>query len=195
MRKSLDECAVEQRELLQFVIEVLERLKFPYAVVGSFASGVWGESRFTQDIDIVIHLDLNRVDEFIREFPVEDFYLSKIAIEEAVKLCRPFNIIHPDSGNKIDFMVVGDSSWQRALLTRRIKLELLPDVSGYVAAPEDVILGKLLYYREGGSDKHLRDIAGILKISSKLVDRSYLTEQASKQGVLDIWRSIEDSIN
>jgi hypothetical protein len=47
---------VDQPELLKFTIQTLERLKIPYAIVGSFASGVWGESRFTQDIDILIDL-------------------------------------------------------------------------------------------------------------------------------------------
>ncbi|RPJ03448.1 MAG: hypothetical protein EHM31_00745 [Candidatus Aminicenantes bacterium] len=36
--------------------------------------------------------------------------------------------------------------------------------------PEDVILKKMVFYRDGGSDKHLRDIAGILKISSDAID-------------------------
>jgi predicted nucleotidyltransferase len=34
----------------------LDQLGIPYALVGSFASGVWGESRFTQDIDILVDL-------------------------------------------------------------------------------------------------------------------------------------------
>jgi hypothetical protein len=47
---------VDQPELLKFAIQALERLEIPYAIVGSFASGVWGESRFTQDIDILVEL-------------------------------------------------------------------------------------------------------------------------------------------
>lgn len=44
---------MEQLELLKFAAQALERLSIPYAVVGSYASSVWGEPRFTQDIDIV----------------------------------------------------------------------------------------------------------------------------------------------
>ena len=39
-------------------------------------------------------------------------------------------------------------------------------------APEDVIIGKLWYFSEGGGERHLRDIAGILRISGEKVDRS-----------------------
>jgi hypothetical protein len=41
-------------------------------------------------------------------------------------------------------------------------VEISPGIRVHFVAPEDVILGKLIYYNEGGSDKHLRDIAGIL---------------------------------
>lgn len=185
---------MEQSELLQFVVEALQQLDVRYAIVGSFASGIWGESRFTQDIDIVIQLSLSNVDQFISHFPTQDFYLSKPAIEEAIKLSRPFNVIHPDSGNKIDFMAVAENNWSQTQLERRVRLELLPGVWGYVASPEDVILGKLTYYREGGSEKHLRDIAGIVKVSRELIDDEYLSHQASQLGVQDIWLSIKDSL-
>jgi hypothetical protein len=50
-----------------------------------------------------------------------------------------------------------------------------------------VILKKLEYYREGGSEKHLRDIAGILKISGEQLDLDYLTEWSSRLGLADLW--------
>ena len=55
---------------------------------------------------------------------------------------------------------------------------MVGDLIAFAAHPEDVILGKLLYYQEGGSDKHLRDIAGILAISSHLIDHQRLCEWA-----------------
>ncbi len=191
--KSSEGCAVDQSEVLKFALAALEQLKLPYAVVGSFASSVWGESRFTQDIDIVIHLDATSATALYQAFPPAEFYVSQLAIDEAVRLARPFNVIHPGSGNKIDFMVARPDGWSQKQIDRRVKLELLPNVSGYVASPEDVILGKLIYFREGGSDKHLRDITGILKVSDSLVDHFYLDDQASMLGVLEILRNVQDS--
>jgi hypothetical protein len=63
-----------------------------------------------------------------------------------------------------------------------------------IAAPEDVILGKLVYYREGGSDKHLRDIAGILAVSGKLVDLAYTEDFANQLGVADTWHAILEKV-
>jgi hypothetical protein len=39
---------VEQSDVLRLVVETLDRLQITYAIVGSFASGAWGESRFIQ---------------------------------------------------------------------------------------------------------------------------------------------------
>jgi hypothetical protein len=50
------------------------------------------------------------------------------------------------------------------------------------------------YYREGGSEKHLRDIAGILKISYGSVDINYISEWAERLGLTDIWAIIQARI-
>jgi hypothetical protein len=181
---------VEQTELLKFVVDVLERIGIPYAVVGSFASGVWGESRFTQDIDILVRVSDDSVKRLCAEFPPDDFYVSEAAALEAVARHRQFNIIHPASGNKIDFMIAGENDWTASQLTRRRRVPIFAHQDVYVAAPEDVVIGKLIYYREGGSDKHLRDIASILEFSNDLVDRDYVANFAAQLGVTDVWKSI-----
>ena len=46
------------------------------------------------------------------------------------------------------------------------------------------------YYREGGSEKHLRDITGILTIRGEKIDRTYVAEWAETLGVSEIWQAI-----
>ena len=58
------------------------------------------------------------------------------------------------------------------------------------ASPEGVILKKLEYYREGGSDKHLRDIAGILRISGDQVDFAYIGDWATRLDLAEIWAKV-----
>jgi len=48
----------------------------------------------------------------------------------------------------------------------------------------------MAYYREGGSEKHLRDIAGILKVSGDAVDHRYVSQWAERMGLADIWQAI-----
>jgi hypothetical protein len=178
-------------ELLRLTIKGLEGLQIPYAIVGSFASGVWGQPRMTLDIDIVIRLGAERIDDFCSLFSGDQFYLSRQAVDEAVSLRRPFHVIHLDSSIKVDFMVVGNSGWNRTQLARRVKLELLPGVSGHVASPKDVILGKLVYFHEGHSEKNVLDILGIIKSNSSQLDRANIEEQAPELGVADVWRETQ----
>jgi hypothetical protein len=181
---------VEQADLLIYAVETLERLGHDYAIVGAFASGIWGEPRFTQDIDILLKISPGDIKLLCHSFPPTEFYVSEPVAEDAARHHTQFNVIHPTSGNKLDFMIAGTSEWTSAQLSRRRRVNVLGEKGAFVAAPEDVILGKLVYYREGGSEKHLRDITTILQISDDLVDRNYINEFAAKLGVVDIWQAI-----
>jgi hypothetical protein len=54
-----------------------------------------------------------------------------------------------------------------------------------------VIIKKMEYYKEGGSEKHLRDIAGILKISGEAVDKNYIADWTRQLGLTEIWDAIQ----
>ena len=168
-------------------------LAVPYALVGSWGSGVYGEPRFTRDIDIVLDLNLAQLLQFCAAFPEDEFYLSEAAVRDAVRTRFQFNVIHPGSGNKIDFILTRPDSWNVDQLTRRRRIELRHGqeaFAAYVAAPEDVILGKLWYFAEGGGDRHLRDIAGILRVTGEGVDRAEVERWATKLGYLEVWHQI-----
>jgi hypothetical protein len=179
-----------QLEFLKLVVRILEQAGFRYMVVGSYASGYWGEPRTTYDLDVVISLSLADVPRIESCFPDKDFYVSLPAAMEAIRQCRQFNVIHPDSGNKVDFMIEPATDWGRQQLGRRRRVEFDDGFHCYVGAPEDIILSKLLYYQEGQSSKHLRDIAGMLKVSTDHIDQRYVVDWAGKLGVLDVWQSI-----
>jgi len=48
-------------------------------------------------------------------------------------------------------------------------------------------LRKLEYYREGRSEKHLQDNAGILELSGDQIDFKVLMEQIDNKGLLKEW--------
>jgi hypothetical protein len=181
---------MRQIEFLSFVLQRLEHLAIPYLVVGSYASTAWGEPRMTRDIDIVIELTSDQINPLCDSFPADEFYVSRLAAHEALRFRTQFNLIHPSSGNKVDFMTPTRSDWAASQLARREQVEFAPGVFGYVAAPEDVILGKLIYFQNGLSEKHLRDIRGIVKVSGDRLDREYLAARSLELGVSDVWQSL-----
>ena len=181
---------MEQSDLLRHVCTVLENLGLPYLITGSQATIAFGEPRFTNDIDIVVSLGLDQLDAFIKSFPADEFYLSREAAQDAIARSSMFNIIHPTSGLKIDVIISGSSDFERSRFERGRKVRVAPDFTAIFASPEDVILKKLHFYKIGGSDKHLRDIAGVLKVSGAMIDQEYIELYAVQFGVADLWQRV-----
>lgn len=174
-------------ELLAHLASSLELLHLPYLVTGSMATIAYGEPRFTNDIDVVISLPEDAIDAFCSRFPAPEYYCPRQVVVDAVRKKFQFNIIHPASGLKIDVIIATDSAFDRSRLGRGERIASGGDRLVSFASPEDVILKKMVYYREGGSEKHLRDIAGVLKVRGNRIDRRYISEWASRLGVSEEW--------
>ncbi len=185
---------MEQYELLLFLVECLEKLKIPYLITGSIASMAYGEPRFTNDIDIVADIKLSNVDEFKSCFPENEFYLEVDSIKKALENLNQFNIIHPSSGLKVDVIVSKNDDFDKTRFSRMKKLNVSESKTANFASPEDVIIKKMEFFQMGGSDKHLRDIASILKISSQEIDRTYISIWAVKLDLMKTWKSIQIKI-
>lgn len=179
-----------QAELLRHVAQVFDSIGIDYMIGGSQASVYYGEPRFTQDIDIVARLRREDLPALAEAFPDPEFYLDPDTAAEAIDTRGQFNIIHPSSGLKVDVFVSKDTEYDRLRLERRQRLPLLADQDAYFARAEDIVLYKLLYFREGESDVHLRDIVGILRVSGETLDAGYVTEWADRLGVRDLWEAV-----
>ena len=177
-------------ELLQKVVEVLERLRIRYFVTGAIASAAYGEPRLTNDIDIVAAMREEHIPGLLEAFPLGDFYVSEEAMKEAIQHQGQFNIIHPSSGLKIDVIIRKDSEFDRSRFSRIHRLQPAESYQANFASAEDVIIKKMEFYKEGGSEKHLRDITGILKVSGKEIDHDYIADWAKRLNLTEIWDAI-----
>ncbi|MFQ5805078.1 MAG: hypothetical protein ACE5I3_01370 [Phycisphaerae bacterium] len=186
---------MEQSELLRYLVTALERLGLRYMVTGSVATIFYGEPRLTNDIDVLVALPPERVAEFCRVFPTTEFYLSEEDVRAAVAQCSQFNIIHPSSGLKVDVIIPPDTVFNRSRFARARRVRPGADYEASFVSMEDVIIKKMEYHREGGSEKHLRDITGVLKISGDRVDRAYIDDWASKLGLEPIWKAILERVD
>lgn len=190
MPMSPGDSPVNQATLLRYLVETLETLQIDYMIGGSQASMYYGEPRFTQDIDVVAAVTQRHIALLLQHFPSPDFYLSEDVLRTAIQHQSQFNIIHPASGLKIDVILPKDTPYDRAQFARRHRLPLLPDVEAYFARPEDIIIYKLLYYKEGGSEKHLRDIAGMLAISGDAIDVQYIASWVAQLALGRYWAKV-----
>jgi len=177
-------------ELLQRIVETLDCLDISYLVTGSVAAMAYGEPRLTNDIDIVAAIEERHVAGLIAAFPATEFYLSEETIREAIRHRTQFNIIHPSSGLKVDIILRKDTPFDESRFGRIRRIRPAESYTANFAAPEDIIIMKMQYYRDGGSEKHLGDIAGILKISREDVDTAYVADWSRRLGLTDIWEII-----
>ena len=189
------ECLMGPHDLLAVAVGILERLQIPYLVTGSVASMAYGEPRLTNDIDIVAAIQPDHIESLLSSFPESEYYLSREMIEKAIQTSGQFNIIHPASGLKIDFIIRRNTPHDESRFARRKRLRPAKAYEAYFAAAEDVILKKMEFYKAGESEKHLRDITGILKISGSDVDREYISTWADRLGVTDVWAAIIQRLN
>lgn len=178
---------MEQLDLLKHVCTLLDRLGVRYMVTGSQATIAYGEPRFTNDIDIVVELDESSLDALCEGFPDEEYYLSRPAAREAVRDRGMFNVIHPQSGLKIDFIIPEKTGYDQQRLGRSIRVRVGPDFEALLTTPEDIIVKKLEWHRMGGGERHLRDIAGIIRVQSERLDIAYIELAADALDVRDLW--------
>lgn len=186
---------MEPSELLALLVERLEQLGVAYFVTGSMATIIYGEPRFTNDIDVVIELGIEDVGPLCLLFPAPDFYRSETAVKTAVENRHQFNIIHPASGLKVDVMVPENSEFNKSRFQRRRKIAISEGTRVWFASPEDVILKKLAYYQQGGSDKHIRDILGVLKIQGDQIDLDYIQDWAEQMNLTESWSLVRSSFD
>lgn len=179
---------------LALYLEPLERLGFPYCVTGSVASSVYGEPRLTADIDVVLLLGPDGIGALRAAFPEAAYDVppdETLRLELSRSSRGMFNLIHHASQFKADIYLAASDPLHAWALANRRRIDL-GGGGAWIAPPEYVILRKLEYLREGGSDKHVRDIRFILAATP--VDRAFVETGVARLGAIAQWqRCLEKS--
>jgi hypothetical protein len=155
---------MQNHNLFTIFTSRLNKTNLKYIVTGSVAGIIYGEPRLTHDVDIIIYLKQNNIKKVILMFSEEEFYIPPYEIikTESVRNNRGhFNIIHHESGFKADIYLVGNDPLH--IFAFKNKKQFIIDKQNVqFAPPEYVIIRKLEFLDEGGSEKHIRDIKSIL---------------------------------
>lgn len=175
-------------DLVRFA-EQLEAHDIPCMVVGSVASTVWGEPRSTLDIDLVIAAQPEDAERIAAIFCEPRYYAPPVEVmrREIARGGRgTFNLIDTTTGLKADIYPGANDPVNAWGMARRVAVEIEAGII-FVAPVSSVIAGKLRYYAMSKQDKHLRDIRGMLRLSSAQVDRAFVDEVAQRHGVSAAW--------
>lgn len=189
------------------ILRNLERLDIPYVVIGGFAATLYGITRATFDIDIVVELNESDMQALSDTFPLPRYYTDPYQLKQATELGGNFNIIDTERGEKADlFPTSMDPRYQPVLENRVRQMVTIPNVEPFeiwAARREDVIFGKLMALAELSTERHENDIFEILvqnylrtaQESTYEIDELYLDEQAAILGpdTYQRWRRIRDA--
>lgn len=176
-------------ELIDTFIKPLELHGLRYVVTGSVASMAYGEPRLTNGIDLILQIQASDCPTMARAFPETDYYLppSEVILNEQNRSQRGhFNIIHQHTLLKADVYLAGADALHRWAFTHARPIEI-DGIPVKFAPPEYVIIRKLEFHREGGSEKHLRDIAAMLVESGPEFDDDFLAREIETRGLRTGW--------
>lgn len=178
------------------VARALESLGLRYLIGGSLASSLHGVPRSSHDADLLAEVPSASADAIARLLEPY-FYVDAGMIRDAIRHRISFNVIHYDSGFKVDvFVMTGDALLQEEM--RRRQPHDVGDAAGpvFFATAEDIVLQKLAWYRAGGesSERQWTDVLGIVKVQGSRLDLVYARRWAPVAGVADLLeRALDES--
>ena len=156
-------------------------------LVGSFASTYHGDPRTTNDIDLVIDCDRAPLDRFVAQLDPDQYYVSREAADEAWRFRGQFNVVILDSGWKIDLLIRKDRRFSLEEFTRRQPAEIA-GTRVWLASAEDTVIAKLEWALEGGSERQLRDVVGVLEARTDEFDLAYVERWVRELGLEALWK-------
>jgi len=175
-----------EERLLAQIAAVLNDAGIDYVVTGSVVTSVYGEPRYTHDVDIVVAADPRLGEVLARAFPAPRYYADARDIEESLRKGIICNLIDSETARKVDFHPLKRGRFDRAFFERRRKV-VYAGVTLWFPSPEDAILSKLRWARAtGDGERHLADAAGVYKVQGDSLDLDYINDWAGRLGAADL---------
>jgi hypothetical protein len=154
-----------------------------YYITGGVAAVAYGETRTTQDLDVVLAINLADLSQIANIFETAGFYVSGLD-DVITQRMFSFQVTQIATISRADLIIADSSEYSRIQLSRR---QIIPIGTGkdvYFASPEDVIINKLVWVKSSQSEKQWRDVLSTMKTQQESLDYNYIGEWARKLGIV-----------
>jgi hypothetical protein len=170
---------------------LFESLNIPYYVTGGVAAIAYGESRTTQDLDVVISIQSRDIQRLATALENLGFYVPSIDDAIATRMLQITEITTISRADLIivDLDTVEHKEYEQIKFDRRQSYSLQDDLQIYLASPEDVVISKLHWGQMSQSQKQWRDVLGVLKTQQELLDFEYIYDWAMRLDLADLDRA------
>lgn len=191
-------------EVFRLVHDALEEAGAPYMFVGAVAVSIWGESRASEDVDVVVTSREEGVGRILKALRNRG-----VPMPEAVTFHSLVKV--PGTPFKVDLFVQrsermlekipeeGHSAFKRGIQYHGAAFERRTEVPYFgrriwVSRPEDIIISKTDFSRSS-SERFAgdsRDICAILMLQGRAIDRRYLVRWLRYLGLWEQFERIEE---
>lgn len=179
----------EQARAFSGVIDVLNVVDATYAIWGGMAVIVYGEPRFTQDMDILLRLDNQVARLMIKRLTQMNYHIDDVQVYRCLS-GGFFNVFHLPTMVKIDFWVPENDQVLTRALADRVFLPFDGIRQAAYISAESAIITKLKAYQARESTRDLDDIASIMRIQGTKIDIRRLDKVAAQMGLFGVWRAL-----
>jgi len=169
-------------DTLKLLFSKLDDCGIPYMITGSFASNIHGLPRATQDADVIIETDRKTLEGFLESLG-PTFYWSTEAAVDALAREQMFNVVHLETGFKVDFIIRKSRPFSKMEFSRR-QYAFYLGANRWFATAEDTILAKLEWSKLSSSERQFNDALNVAKLQRNNLDRTYLEEWGMQLDVL-----------
>jgi hypothetical protein len=157
-----------------------------YYVTGGVAAVAYGEIRTTQDLDVVLAIDLTELSRIAEIFTAAGFYVSGLD-DVIAKRMFSLQVTEIETISRAASIVDRDTEYSRMQLSRRQTIPISADKLVYFASPEDVIINKLIWGRSSQSEKQWRDVLSIMKTQRESLDYEYIRAWSGKLELIPLY--------
>jgi hypothetical protein len=172
-------------ELVERVVRALDHVGIPYMVVGSFSSNVYGIPRSTKDADLVVQLRGDQVTGLGTQLTAEFEFDPQMTFETVTSTMK-YLLRHRASPFTVELFELSGDPHDQARFARRSKV---PFGSGqaFLPRPEDVVITKLRWSKQGQRSKDVDDVRDVLSVQHSKIDLEYVRSWCDQHGTRELF--------
>lgn len=174
------------------VLDAIRSVGLPHMVVGSLSSNAYGIPRSTQDADIVIDPGSRGLLDLAGRLPAGLHMDPQLSFETVTGTNRVI-ISVTESVFTIEIFILRDDAYDRQRFARR-RPESVQGRETWLPSPEDVIITKLRWSKQGKRSKDVDDVRNVIAVQGDGLDWAYIHRWCDEHGTRGLLEQIRASI-